>query len=365
MKIGFVAEPYEEHNASGMGYVVMEFMKNLPLEEGDSLTVYSSKPVSRDFVKTPFENVLVPKNFFKKLWYFFRLQDEIDVLLFIAPLLPLIIPKRIKAVQICQELGSQKTPVSGIRERSIAFLRDQILMPRSLARASAIVAASYATKTDIHTYYAVPDEKVIVVYDGYQDLSIYERHAPVVDPSLKPFFYFAGKVKGRKNVHGIVSGFVRFKERVKSDVKLLIAGDYGGEYFQKMKKEIDEHALSNDIIFAGYTSGAQHYAYYKNALALVFPSFNEGFGMPPVEAMSLGLPVITSNLSSMAEVVADAGLLVDPYDVDDISRAMEKVYIDPALREELIKKGYMRAKDFSWTKASGEVMASLREITAK
>lgn len=365
MKIGFVAEPYEETNASGMGYVVMELMKNLPLGAGDTLTIYSSKPVSRDLVRQPFVNVLVPKGFFGKLFYFFKLKPEVDVLLFIAPLLPLVINKKIHAVQVCQELGSQKTPVSGLRESTVAFLRDRLLMPISLKRASAVIAASYATKTDIHTYYAVPDEKVVVVYDGYQDLTIYEGNAPAIDPALKPFFYFAGKVKGRKNVHGIVEGFIKFKKRIASNVKLVIAGDYGGGYYEDMKIKIEESGLGSEVFFPGYTVGAQHYTYYKNALALVFPSFNEGFGMPPVEAMSLGLPVITSNLSSMAEVVADAGLLVNPHDSDDISHAMEKIYTDQALREELIKKGYMRAKDFSWTKAAGEVMAVLQKVAKK
>ena len=362
MKIGFVAEPYEEKNASGMGYVVMELMKNLPLGPGDTLVVYSSKPVSRELVKTPFENVIVSRKFFGKLARFFFMKKEVDVLMFVAPLLPLVIPRAIKPVMICQELGSQKTPVEGFKEKCIAILRDQILMPRSLARSAVVIAASNATKADIHTYYRVPDEKVKVVYDGYQDLSVFKESAPPVDAKMKPFFFFAGKVKGRKNVHGIVSGFVSFKNRVKTDAKLVIAGDYGGDYYQKMKKEIDDNHLSGDVFFPGYTVGASLYAYYKNALALVFPSFNEGFGMPPVEAMSLGLPVITSNLSSMAEVAADAGLLVNPYDVEDISRAMERIYFDVPFREELVRRGYERAKDFSWSKAAREVMDIMKAL---
>jgi glycosyltransferase involved in cell wall biosynthesis len=84
--------------------------------------------------------------------------------------------------------------------------------------------------------------------------------------------------------------------------------------------------------------------------------------MPPVEAMSLGLPVITSNQSSMAEVVADAGILVNPHDIGDISRAMERVYADKALREELIQKGYRRSEEFSWPKAAGELMEVLKTL---
>jgi glycosyltransferase involved in cell wall biosynthesis len=251
MKIGFVAEPYEETNASGMGYVVLEFMRNLPLGPGDTLTVYSSKPVSRQLVTIPFTNVLVPSGFFGKLFYFYKMKREVDVLLFIAPLLPLIIPRTVKPVMICQELGSQKTKVAGFRDSGIAFLRDRLLMPLSIARASAIIAASGATKEDIHTYYRVADGKVTVVYDGYQDLHVYKNAAPAVDPALKPFFFFAGKVKGRKNVHGIVSAFIQFKKRVQSDAKLVIAGDYGGGYYENIQKEITENNLEHAVFFPG------------------------------------------------------------------------------------------------------------------
>lgn len=362
MKIGFVAEPYEESNASGMGYVVLELLKNLPLKEGDTLTIYSSKPVSRERIAQPFTNVLISKTLVGKLFWAWRLKDTVDTVLFVAPLLPLVFPKKITAVMICQELGSQKTPVFGIKERILAILRDRILMPFSLSKAAVVIAASQATKKDIHEFYTVPNTKVVVVYDGYQDLSVYKDTAPAVDEAMKPFFFFAGKVKSRKNVHGIVSAFILFKKRTNADAKLVIAGDYGGEYYQNILREIQEHTMEKEIFFVGYAVGARLYSFYKHALALVFPSFNEGFGMPPLEAMSLGLPVITSNLSSMAEVVGSAGLLVNPYDIADISDALERVYSDKTLRNELIAKGYARSKEFSWQKAAGEVMYILRPL---
>ncbi|HYF12900.1 MAG TPA: glycosyltransferase family 1 protein [Candidatus Paceibacterota bacterium] len=361
MRIGFVAEPYEESHASGMGYVVLEYMRNLPLGSNDSLTIFSSKQVSKEVLGRDFSYVQVPKGLLGKFFYFLRYRD-VDVLLFIAPLLPLVPPRVTRSVMICQELASQKTPVSGLREKTLAFVRDQILMPRSLSRARLVIAASGATKKDIHAYYSVPEEKVRVVYDGYQDLSVFDRTAPAVEERLKPFFFFAGKVKSRKNVHGIVSAFVHFKKRIQSPVKLVIAGDYGGLYYENMVKELKTNNLEADVFFVGYASGARLYSFYKNALALVFPSFNEGFGMPPVEAMSLGLPVITSNVSSMAEVVGDAGLLVNPHDLEDISKAMERIYTDAALRERLIERGMVRSKDFSWPKAAREVMGHIRTV---
>jgi len=363
MKIGFVAEPYETENASGMGYVVLEFMRNLAQQHpaGDAMVIYSSRSVSAAVTGGRAENRLIPRTFLKKLWYFFRLREEFDTLLFMAPMLPLIIPKRIRPVMLCQELASQKI-LPGSSEALFSFVRDRILMPISVRRAAYIVVPSHATKRDLMTFYGTPERKIVVIPDGYQELGAYKATAEPLPPGWKPFFFFTGKVKYRKNVHGIVSAFIAFKKRVASDCKLVIGGSYGGEYHAKMLQELSAAGLADDVIFAGYVSIEKLYSLYTQALALVFPSFNEGFGMPIVEAMSLGLPVITSKISSMAEVAGDAGLLVNPHDTGDISRAMERVYADRALRQTLINKGYERAKEFSWPRSGKQLLDLLHTL---
>lgn len=354
MKIGFVAEPYEEQNASGMGYVVLELMRNFPTEGKEhEFIFYSSKPIDGKFVPGTYENIILPLGFLNKLWFFFTLREKPDALIFMVPMMP-IIASGMKVIPMCQELASQKIKPQGLREKLFAFFRDQILMRISLARAEHVIAASQATKDDLKRFYGLREEKISVVYDGFQDLETHRSSAPVLDESLKPYFFFVGKVKYRKNVHGIVSAFIAFKERTGAGGKLVIAGDYGGSYYGEIAKQISDHGITEDVRFVGYAVGPTLYAYYKNALACVFPSINEGFGMPIVEAMSLGTPVITSNISSMAEVAGDAGLLVDPHDISDISNAMERIYSDAQLREDLIEKGKRRADDFSWPKAARE-----------
>lgn len=357
MKIGFVAEPYEERNASGMGFVVSELLKNMLIRGSEhEFTVYSSKPVSKEFIPGNYRAVLLPNSFIKRLWWFLRMPKEVEVLFFIAPLLPLVLPRGIRPIVICQELASQKIR-PGLREWPLAFLRDRILMPLCLRRAEVVGAASHATERDLLQFYSISPDKVKVIYDGYQDLSRFAATAPPVDEALKPFFFFAGKVKYRKNVHGIAEAFVEFKKRTGAPAQLVIAGDYGGEYYEKIMRILREGGVAHDAHFVGYINGAELYSYYKNALAVSFPSLNEGFGMPTIEAMSVGTPVITSNISSMAEAAGDAALLVDPLDTGDISRAMERIYADKNFRESLIARGYVRAKDFSWSKAAGEFLA--------
>src|SRR3989338_2989713 len=109
MKIGFVAEPYEESGASGMGYMILELLKNLPVAGREhEFTVYSSRPLRKDLISVPVRNVIVPRSLIGKFFWFLRTKENIDVLLFVTPLLPLILPRRIKAIPICPELGSQK-----------------------------------------------------------------------------------------------------------------------------------------------------------------------------------------------------------------------------------------------------------------
>lgn len=358
MRIGFVAEPYEESNASGMGYVVLELMKHLQREGREHEYVfYSSRPLNRELVPGTYTNVIVPRHFLAKLWWFYTMKRQVDALFVIAPLLPLILPRGIHTLLVCQELGSQKIQPKNVHHALVAYFRDHILMPLSVKRAAHIIAASRATKDDILKYYPAAAEKVTVVHDGYQDLSIYAGDAPSIDENLRPYFFFAGKLKYRKNIHGIVSGFIRFRERTNARVKLVLAGDYGGEYYETFMRELREHKLDGEVYFPGYTVGGKLYAFYTKALALVFPSLNEGFGMPILEAMSLGVPVITSKISSMGEVAGDAGLLVDPYDPDDIAKAMERIYRDETLRISLIERGREHAKTFSWQRAARECLS--------
>jgi len=361
MKIGFVAEPYEETNASGMGYVVVELMRHLPAAgSSHEFIFYSSKPIDPAFVPGSYENVLIPRGFLRKLWFFFTLKEKPDVLISMVPMLPLIV-RGIRYVPMCQELASQKIAPVGLREKLFAFVRDQILMRLAFARAKKVIAASEATKEDLMKFYGLRSESIVVSYDGFQSLERFASEAVPIDSALQPYFFFVGKVKPRKNVHGIVSAFISLRERG-AKCKLILAGDYGGEYYEGIKKEIDAHGLADDVRFVGYTNGAELYMYFTNALACLFPSLNEGFGMPIVEAMSLGVPVITSNISSMSEVAGTAALLVDPHDVADISRAMERMYEDSALRAELIEKGKARAMDFSWPKAAREYIAVAESV---
>src|SRR6185437_3073767 len=229
MKVGFVVEPYEESHASGMGYSVMATMLNLPKAAPQyEYVFYSSKPISPALLPPGTCNVLMPKGFVRQFLWFLRLRKkDLDVLIFVAPLLPLIVPRSIRTIVLCKDLANLTIRAQTIGERVRLYLRDKLLMPLVLNHASVIAASSEATEQDLVHFYRIPKEKIAITYEGYQDFT--GSPLELVPDSYKPYFFFTGKVKQRKNVHGIVEAFISLKRRTNLPLQLVIAGDYGGE----------------------------------------------------------------------------------------------------------------------------------------
>jgi len=363
MKIGFVAEPYEESHASGMAYSVLETLKILVSHaKFYELVVYSSSPINKKLVPGTYRNIIIPKSFAGKFFFFLGAKEELDFLFFVVTLLPLWVPRRVKTVLICKELAHHNIKPEGFAETIKVFVRDRVLMPHCARRATKVLASSFATKLDIMRFYKIPESKIEVIFEGFQDWGKFINVAPAITEKMRPYYLFAGKVKSRKNVHGLVVAFIDFIRRTRADCNLVISGDYGGHYYKNIIKKLDESGYTSKVFFVGYVDAPMMYSLYKNAVGFVFPSFSEGFGMPLVEAMSIGVPVITSNLSAMAEVVGGAGVLVNPRETASISAAMEKVFYDEKLREGMTKKGLERANLFSWDKVAHKYSIVLEEF---
>lgn len=161
------------------------------------------------------------------------------------------------------------------------------------------------------------------------------------------FLLYLGGFSDRKNVHGIIEAFSRSKSHFNEDIKLVILGSYK-DSSQKLIKLVESLQMSKHIIFAGFIPEEELPYFYNAAQAFVYPSFYEGFGLPPLEAMSCNTPVITSNTTSIPEVVKDCGLLINPYNMIELQNAMESMVNDKLLQEKLREKGLSRSKAFSW-----------------
>jgi glycosyltransferase involved in cell wall biosynthesis len=175
------------------------------------------------------------------------------------------------------------------------------------------------------------------------------------------FVLYVGNIKPHKNLVRLIESYDQLRRRGFEDLKLLIIGDEISK-LPALRRAVHTHKLHKHVRFLGYLPDETLAVLYRLAAVFVFPSLYEGFGLPPLEAMACGTPVVTSNLSSMPEVTGDAAVLVDPYDVDSIVDGMERVLRDPALSAQLRAKGIARAREFSWERSVARTHELYREV---
>jgi len=227
-----------------------------------------------------------------------------------------------------------------------------------------VVAVSENTKNDLVDLCQVSEDKVQVIYSGvndsYHPLRKNDEQLPIIREKYNlphKFILYLGNIEPRKNLGGLIRAYnhLRREQPDLSEYKLVIAGATGwkiGDTFV----ELNNSPYKDDVIFLGYVDKNDKAALYNLATIFVYPSFYEGFGFPPLEAMACGLPVVTSNISSLPEIVGGAALTIDPYNVQALSQAMIQVLDNEGLRDELSIKGLERAKNFSWQKTAQQYL---------
>jgi glycosyltransferase involved in cell wall biosynthesis len=231
-------------------------------------------------------------------------------------------------------------------------------MPLVIKRAKRILTVSNFSKNDLLKSYNLKNEDIKVLYNGLSDNFNIENvklnSVPKLDDyDLSPQRYFLASVK--KNPAQLIKAFKLLDH---ADIKLV----FFGKVFKVFEHLMPEIEASNNIVYLGEISDAFLYDLYTNATALVFPSLNEGFGIPLLEAMSCRCPIIASNLSSIPEVCGDAALFIDPYNVNDLADKMNALCIQDNLRSDLIKKGLARVLNFSFDKTVAELIDYLKNI---
>jgi glycosyltransferase involved in cell wall biosynthesis len=175
---------------------------------------------------------------------------------------------------------------------------------------------------------------------------------------------YVGNIKPHKNLVRLIEAFSELRTGELEDLKLLIIGDEISK-LPALRHAVHRHKLHKHVRFLGYVPDDQLTVLYRLAAVFVFPSLYEGFGLPPLEAMASGTPVITSNASSLPEVVGDAAFLIDPYQAEAIASAMERVLNDAGLRDDLRARGLRRAREFSWDTTARRVRAIYDEVLAR
>jgi glycosyltransferase involved in cell wall biosynthesis len=277
---------------------------------------------------------------------------------------PFLFNREIKKVLTLHDLTPILFPEMHTRETNLTWKSSLNFIKN---RTNIVICDSISTKNDCIKLLKIPEKRLKVV-----PLSADEQYKPIknkeqINDELKlkynidyPFILFVGTLEKRKNVPTLIRSFYKLKKS-KLNHKLVIVGGRGWKY-TKIFDLIEELNLQKDVIFTDYVSDEYLVKLYNAADLFVYPSLYEGFGLPPLEAMACGCPVITSNTSSLPEVVGDAGIMIDPNDVDSLTDSMLKILTDNELREDMIIKSLERASTFSWKKTARETWDAYEEV---
>lgn len=236
-------------------------------------------------------------------------------------------------------------------------------------RATRVLTVSESSKRDILRFVDTEPEKIDVIYNAYDErfgVEPYEEDVVRVRERYQlqdEFVLYAGNVKPHKNLERLIEAFNLVRNRGLDHLKLVMIGDEISKY-AALRRAVHQHRLHKHVRFVGYLPEATLAVMYRLAGVFVFPSLYEGFGLPPLEAMASGTPVVTSNVSSLPEVAGDAAILVDPYDPVSIASGMYRVLTDEELRLDLRRRGLARARQFSWETSVRRVHAIYTEVGA-
>lgn len=231
-------------------------------------------------------------------------------------------------------------------------------------RASALIAVSEYTKKDIVEHLRVLPDKITVIYEA-----VSKDFYPDIDPAyveralgVKKYVLYAGQLQPRKNALNLLKAWSIVGKKFPEYKLVLVGMVRDSEYHAALTEAIKQGDIAGSVVFAGSVTNEVLRKLYSNARCFAYPSFFEGFGLPLLEAMQCGTPVITSNTSSLPEVVGEAGLLVDPTKPEDIAEALERVLSDDALHKDLASRAILQAKKFSWQKAAEQTLAVYKKV---
>ncbi len=364
MKIAILADPVDNQLA-GVHTFTREMILSLLRHDKENRYYLFRRRRNPSFPGA--RNVVVPKLGWTilfpamRLFYIFgRLAKRyrINVVIEPAHFGPFFMPRKVKRVTVIHDLTPLKFPE---HHRFHSQLLQSLFLRHIMKRADLIITNSENSRLDIISYYPFTEDKVEKIYLGHDEI-----FRPDINPRVlekygitKSYFLFVSTLEPRKNLSLLLHAYQRFRVDSKTEVALVIVGKRGWKC-RRLYNEINKHPYRDDIILPGYVLLEDLPPLYSQALAFVYPSYYEGFGLPVLEAMACGAPCLVSNVSSLPEVAGSATLMFNPFDVADLTEQMQTVTMDVELRKELSAKGIQHASLFSWDKFALELIEVMR-----
>ena len=360
MKIGIDASRAFIEKRTGTEEYSYRLIKNLTILDTSNHQIFLYVKNREDIKLNMPENFFIKEIKRNKLWTQFGLSKEmrknpVDILFVPAYSIPFVHPKN--TVATIHGLEFKYYPESYSFKERIMLEFNTLL---SVKWSKKIIVPSKNTKKDLIKFYKVNPEKIKVIYHGAE--SIKYKVSSIKQGEKDNFnILYIGRLEKRKNLVNLVRAFELFRKRhyimspAKKSYKLILVGKEGFG-FEEIKSAINQSPYKNDIIVKGYVSEIEKKKQFEKADIFVLISFYEGFGLPIIEAMSHGVPVVCSDVSSLPEIAGKAGLTVNPNNTEEIAEAFEKIICNQDIKNDMIEKGFENVKKFSWKKCAEETM---------
>lgn len=372
MKIGIITDAIDD-NAGGIQTYVRGLVENIfKIDKKNKYYLIHHKKSGDPIYKKRREIIipLRPFPFYREIRKIFVMhcilkKYKLDLVHETAQIGPFFFPAPFKKIITIHDLVPLKYPKTNT---FFVWLHHRIGLPLIIKQIDKIIAVSNNTKKDIMTFFGASEKKIQVIYEGH-----FDYYKKIIDPNkLKeikdkynlhfPFILFIGTIEPRKNINRVIKAFARIKESIPS-FKLVIVGKTGWKCTD-LYALIKATGLQDKIIFTGYVPEEDLPTLNTLATVLVYPSLYEGFGLSPLGAMKCGCPVVSSNCSSIPEVVGSAGVLVNPFSIKEIAESILVIIKNEKRRYLLIKKGFLQSKKFDWKKFAKQTI-KLYEKTVK
>jgi glycosyltransferase involved in cell wall biosynthesis len=361
--------PKSGYRRAGIHQYIAQVLRHLPrLNERTQYLIYTR---DNNAISSQARNRIVPSSlpteqrlfrilWEQSVWPIQAAREEVDLLHSMAFVTPIFtkIPTIVTVYDLSFVHYPEKFPTS-----QRLYLQTQTA--RSVKQAQRVITISEATRQDLYRHFDVPLEKIEVVFPGveshYKQIPQESLNAFRVENDLrKPFILHVGTLQPRKNIPVLLNAFAALKNQ---DVDLVLAGGKGWQYDQ-IFSQVKDLGLADQVRFTGYVRDEELPFWYNAAKVLVFPSVYEGFGMPIIEAMACGTPVIAAHTSSIPEAGGEAALYFEPHDVEKLTQQLAEIFENDDLLLKMRQSGFMQARKFSWELAGSETVRIYAEVLA-